>query len=118
MKEPLPFEAGRVVQSLQGRDKGRYFIVTETVDADYVLMADGDTHRLAAPKKKKTKHLHAKPVLLELETLRKEGGRLQDSDLRRALEENGFAAVEPGAARGSNPQAHRVSDGHLPRKEG
>ncbi len=117
MKEPLPFEAGRVVQSLQGRDKGRFFIVTDTMEGGFVLMADGQTHKLASPKKKKTKHLHAKPVLLKLEALRPEGGKLQDSDLRRALEQNGFAAVEPGASRETQSPAHRASDGHLPRKE-
>ncbi len=117
MKEPLPFEAGRVVQSLQGRDKGRFFIVLEAMEGGFVLMADGLTHKLASPKKKKTKHLHAKPVLLELSSLRKEGGQLQDSDLKRALEQNGFAAVEPGAPAGDQTPAHRASDGHLPRKE-
>jgi len=93
MKEPLSFGEGRVVQSLQGRDKGRYYIVVEPETEGYVRIADGLTHRLASPKKKKTKHLHAKPVLLELAALRPEGGKLQDSDLRRALEKNGFPVV-------------------------
>ncbi len=117
MKEPLTFEAGRIVESTQGRDKGRCFIITETAEEGYVRIADGLTHKLASPKKKKTKHLHAKPVLLKLEALRPEGGKLQDSDLRRALEQNGFAAVEPGAFRETQSTAHRASDGHLPRKE-
>ena len=90
MKEPLSFEEGRVVESLQGRDRGRSFIVIERMSADYVLLADGLTHRLSAPKKKKIKHLHAKPVLIDLKTIRPEGGKLQDSDLSRALERNGF----------------------------
>ena len=90
MKEPLSFEEGRVAVSTQGRDRGRCFIVIERMNAEYVLIADGMTHRLAAPKKKKIKHLHAKPVLIDLKTVRPEGGRLQDSDLRRALEQHGF----------------------------
>jgi len=90
MKEPLSFSEGRVVRSTQGRDRGRHFLVTQRVDEKYVLIADGLTHRLAAPKKKKTMHLHACPVEVDLSTLRPEGGPLQDSDIRRALDENGF----------------------------
>ena len=90
MKEPFTFEPGRVVQSIQGRDKGHFFLVMEAAEG-IVMIADGKHHRLEAPKKKKTKHLRAKPVLLDLKALRPEGGALQDSDLRRALEANGFA---------------------------
>ena len=90
MKEPFAFEPGRVVESIQGRDKGHFFLVLEAA-GDIVMIADGRHHKLENPKKKKTKHLRAKPVLLDLRTLRPEGGALQDSDLRRALEANGFA---------------------------
>ena len=91
MKEPFSFERGRVVQSTQGRDRGGYFLVTETNGDGSVMIADGRTHRLASPKKKKTKHLRAKPVLIDWRTIRPEGGQVQDSDLRRALESHGFA---------------------------
>ena len=90
MKEPFSFEPGRVVESLQGRDKGKHFLVMEAAE-DTVTIADGKTRRLENPTKKKTKHLRAKPVLLDLKALRPEGGKLQNSDLRRALEANGFA---------------------------
>ena len=90
MKEPFTFEPGRVVESIQGRDKGYFFLVLEAAEG-IVKIADGRRHRLENPKKKKTKHLRAKPVLLDLRALRPEGGPLQDSDLRRALEANGFA---------------------------
>ena len=91
MKDPFTFEPGRVVESIQGRDRGGFFLVLENAGDGIVTIADGSRHRLAHPKKKKTKHLRAKPVLLVLERLRPEGGKLQDSDLRRALEANGFA---------------------------
>ena len=91
MKEPIPFEKGRVVQSTQGRDKGRYFLILENLGGDMVIMADGMTHTLIHPKKKKTRHLHAKPIVINLETIRPEGGAVQDSDLRKALAKNGFA---------------------------
>ena len=90
MKEPFTFEPGRVVQSVQGRDKGHFFLILEAA-GDIVRIADGLYHRLENPKKKKTKHLRAKPVLVDWETIRPEGGKVQDSDLRRALEANGFA---------------------------
>lgn len=91
MKEPLSFERGRVVISTQGRDRGRPFLVLENLGDGMVTMADGLTHRLEHPKKKKTRHLHAKPIMVNFELIRPEGGKIQNSDLRRALEENGFA---------------------------
>ena len=91
MKDPFTFEPGRVVESIQGRDRGGFFLILENAGDGIVTIADGSRHRLAHPKKKKTKHRRAKPVLLDLERLRPEGGKLQDSDLRRALEANGFA---------------------------
>ena len=48
---------GRVVLSTQGRDEGRYFVVLEVIDENFVLMADGLTRKIAHPKKKKVKHL-------------------------------------------------------------
>ncbi len=113
MKDPIPFDEGRVVQSIQGRDRGYYFLVTQTARDGTVFVADGDRHRLERPKKKKTKHLRAKPVRLCLETLRPEGGRLQDSDLRRALAAGGFAnkhslrmeSPVPGTDHNAQPEA-------------
>ncbi len=92
MKEPFSFEEGRVAESIQGRDRGRAFIILGSAGSDLVWIADGETHTLNHPKKKKTKHLRAKPVKIDLKNARPEGGALQDSDLRRILEENGFAA--------------------------
>ncbi len=83
MKPPiLPFYA---VFSKKGRDKGRYFVVLYTVDADFAMIADGDTRKLDHPKKKRRKHLaacpHEFPDLMALYAQ----GRLKDSDIRRAL---------------------------------
>ena len=91
MKEPFSFERGRVVESTQGRDRGKTFLVLEQCGEDMVMIADGRYHKLSNPKKKKIKHLRAKPVLIDWENIRPEGGRVQDSDLRRALETHGFA---------------------------
>ena len=91
MREPLDFRKGRVVQSTQRRDRGYFFLVTEETGNGLVMIADGRLHRLDHPKKKKTKHLRAKPLVIDLAIARPEGGPLQDSDLRRVLEDNGFA---------------------------
>ena len=91
MKEPFTMEPGRVVESTQGRDKGHCFLILENAAEGFVMIADGLHHKLENPKKKKMKHLRAKPLLLNLKALRPEGGALQDSDLRRALEANGYA---------------------------
>ncbi len=91
MMEPLSFEKGRVVISTQGRDKGRPFLVLENLGKDLVTIPDGLVHPLERPKKKKTRHLHAKPIMVNLNTVRPEGGQIQNSDIRRSLEQNGFA---------------------------
>ena len=65
MKEPFSFERGRVVESTQGRDRGKTFLVLEECGKDLVMIADGMNHKLSNPKKKKTKHLRAKPDLID-----------------------------------------------------
>ena len=76
---------GNVVFSKKGRDKGRYFVVLYMVDADFVMMTDGDTRKLDHQKKKRRKHLCAcpfeAPALLE----KLAAGQLKDSDVRSAL---------------------------------
>ncbi len=118
MKDPFTFEPGRVVESIQGRDRGGFFLVLENAGGDIVMIADGSRHRLAHPKKKKTKHLRAKPVLLDLKRLRPEGGKLQDSDLRRALEANGFAEERRCRACPPAGRDFRTDDGSYSRLPG
>lgn len=56
-------EIGRLCLSKAGRDQGRYFIVKELIDENYVYIVDGMMRKLASPKKKKRKHLAMKPVV-------------------------------------------------------
>ena len=85
--KPIPFEVGRVVQSTQGRDRGRLFIITSVVDDDFVLMADGELRKAEHPKRKKIKHLHAKPVFLpEIAARLRANADVLDSELRKSLE--------------------------------
>ena len=51
---------GEIVESVQGKDKGNYYVVCE-VCAHCVLVADGIKRKLANPKKKNVKHLRLTP---------------------------------------------------------
>ena len=95
MMERLTMIPGRVVLSTQGRDEGRYFIVLEVIDENFVLMADGLTRKLAHPKKKKVKHLRPKPIVVNVDGATLPNKHLQDSDLRRYLRENGLEISNP-----------------------
>ena len=93
--ERLPMETGRAVQSLQGRDAGRCFVILQVVDDQFVLMADGLTRKLDHPKKKKVKHLHPKPVRMEGVEDGLKSHQLLDSDLRKFLRLNGLEIDQP-----------------------
>jgi len=77
---------GSVVISQKGRDKGRVFVVLYLVDADFVMLCDGDTRKQDRLKKKRRKHLRALPAQLpEILSLRS-AGTCKDADIRKALE--------------------------------
>ena len=49
---------GKLVCSKAGRDKGKYYIITDILeDSRYVYVVDGIYRPLEKPKKKKIKHL-------------------------------------------------------------
>lgn len=81
-----PVEVGRVVFSKAGRDKGKYFIIVDIIDEQYVTVADGDLRRLSAPKKKKIKHLDMKPEVLEgIAEKLSNNKKVFDAELRSAI---------------------------------
>ena len=77
---------GSVVLSKKGRDKGRVFVVLYSLDADYVMICDGDLRKLDHLKKKKRLHLSPLPVTLPQLTALADEGLLKDSDVRKALD--------------------------------
>ena len=87
----FPMEVGRVVFSRSGRDQGHYFVVVDVIDEDYVAIANGCQRKVDNPKKKKIKHLVAKPELLE-EISKKisEKKRIFDSEVRNKLDAIGY----------------------------
>lgn len=54
-EEQLP--VGQVVFSRSGRDAGRFYVVYQVLDEQYVMLVDGAHRRMEKPKKKKRKHL-------------------------------------------------------------
>ena len=80
-----PILPGYVVFSKKGRDKGRYFVVLYSLDADFVMVADGDTRKIGHLKKKRRKHLTACPWEFPELAEKYQAGRLLDSDIRKVL---------------------------------
>ena len=86
-----PIELGRVVLSRAGRDMDRYFVVVGQADEQHVLVADGDLRKVAAPKKKKLKHLSPKPACMsEIRTKLEKGEQIQDAQIRKFLAACGY----------------------------
>ena len=98
--ERLTMIPGRVVLSTQGRDEGRYFIILEVIDDNFVYMADGLTRKIDHPKKKKIKHLRPKPIVVNVDGATLPNKHLQDSDLRRYLREHGLEISNPSTPGG------------------
>lgn len=87
----FPMEVGRVVLSRAGRDQGHVFVIMDVIDENYVAIANGCQRKVDNPKKKKIKHLVAKPELLE-EISKKisEKKRIFDSEVRNKLDAIGY----------------------------
>lgn len=82
----LPIEVGSVVVSKAGRDAGRLFIVVQEVDADFVMIANGDLRKLDRLKRKRRKHL--KPTGAVVQALRERlanGEPVEDHEVRSWL---------------------------------
>lgn len=92
--ERLPLDIGRVVKSRQGRDAGRYFVILQVVDEQFVMLSDGLTRKLDHLKKKKVKHLQPKPLRMDVQSLL-DTNQLKDSDIRTFLKENGLEIDQP-----------------------
>ena len=78
-------DIANLVQATAGREQGKYFFVLET-DGEYLLLADGKSRRIEAPKRKKQKHVRfiaesAAPVADKIKSEEK----ITNSELRRTL---------------------------------
>ena len=81
-----PIEIGRIVLSAAGRDKGRYFMILDIIDEQYVYIVDGDLRTLVRPKKKKLRHLKlCNEVLSGIAAKLKAGSKVFDAEIRSAI---------------------------------
>ena len=74
-----------IVRSGAGRDKGKLFVVL-AVEGEYLLLADGKSRRVEAPKRKKRRHV----LFVAAEETRvsekiKNNEKVTNSELRRTL---------------------------------
>nr|MBO2493741.1 RNA-binding protein [Clostridia bacterium] len=84
-------DIGRVVLAKAGRDKGKHFVIVGRMDENYVLIANGKSRSIDKPKKKKIKHLEAKPhVLYNVREKILSGQKVFDAELRKSLEALGY----------------------------
>lgn len=80
-------EAGSIVISKAGRDKGKRFVVV-AIENEYAFLADGDLRKADKPKKKKLKHIQPTHTVAEIGTVLKNGGSVENYQIRRAIEES------------------------------
>lgn len=92
---PISIEPGRVVLSRAGRDRGRALVVL-SVEGEYATLADGRLRTVEKPKRKKMKHLSAKPVYISIiqEKLAK-CIPLMNAEIRAELENVGYGQPDP-----------------------
>ena len=82
----FPVEIGSIVTSKAGRDEGRLFIVVQEIDADFVMVANGQLRKMDHLKKKRRKHLKPTGIVCEeLRTRISEGKPVEDHEVRSWL---------------------------------
>ena len=64
MKMKIPVIGG-ICQSIQGRDKDRFYLIREIYPDGSVGVVDGNFRKLASPKKKNLKHVRLLPEKAE-----------------------------------------------------
>ncbi|MDE6597558.1 MAG: KOW domain-containing RNA-binding protein [Clostridia bacterium] len=83
MKTPV---IGGICQSVQGRDKDRYYLIRQINADGSVDVVDGNFKKLAAPKKKNLKHLRLLPEKAESIAVKFENGSMvYDTEVYSAL---------------------------------
>jgi len=76
---------GRFALSLAGRDKGRRCVIVAVEDEAHVRIADGRTHKIAKPKKKKLMHLRIEEGSADLGAMPPLQSGAADAFLRRII---------------------------------
>ncbi|NLW55346.1 MAG: hypothetical protein GX050_01765 [Firmicutes bacterium] len=77
---------GQKVTSIQGRDRGRTYLIIGFIDEYYILVADGVNRSVLHPKKKNRKHLSVSTLVDEvIEEKLTSGGRVTDEEINSAI---------------------------------
>ncbi|MGI6157085.1 MAG: hypothetical protein ACOYH4_01190 [Saccharofermentanales bacterium] len=87
---PERFTPGTLVQSTQGHDRGRFYIVLDRQSDGRLCLTDGRAHGTGRPKVKNTKHVRSFGQLMEAhdaEALFAETANARESDtkIRQAI---------------------------------
>jgi len=91
----IPIEPGRVVVSRAGRDEGRALVVLALDGEEHALVADGRLRTVHKPKRKKFRHLTAKPVCIDsIQEKLTKNIALLDAEIRAALNLAGYGPTE------------------------
>ncbi len=97
MNEIKP-ETGRLVRSTQGRDKGKWFIITGDAGNGCVWIANGTSRKIAIPKKKKLRHLEMKPVVLSAIAEKiADGRKVFDAEVASAINQTEYLKEQEAA---------------------
>lgn len=96
MKVKTP-RIGGICRSIQGRDKGRCYIIKALNPDGSVMVADGNFKRLASPKKKNLKHLWLLPDISESIAEKLQSGKqVFDTEIYSALRAYNSAEADGG----------------------
>ena len=88
----MEFKTGNFVISKAGHDKGKVYLTVE-LHQDRILVADGKSHSIEAPKKKNPLHLQPVGSGIGSELQKKlEEKSLRDEEIRKAIEDLGIQA--------------------------
>lgn len=84
MKNKTPVLGG-VCQSIQGRDKDKYYIIS-SIDKESVWVTDGKYKPVSSPKRKNLKHLYLLPERVEeIADKLSKGVKIYDAEIISAL---------------------------------
>lgn len=97
---------GGIVQSKQGRDKGRYYLIVGIEQGGLIAVTDGNFKKLATPKKKNIKHLRLLPDKAEAIALKiVEGKQVFDTEVYSALKNYNYPKPDAEALGNENKKA-------------
>ena len=81
-------QLGQVVRSVAGRDKGRFFLVMQIIDSNYVKICDGDLRKIDKAKVKKKKHIaKTNKIIPQIKERLTNNLKVSNADIRKYLEE-------------------------------